>query len=98
MYPQDGWYDHTKPWNSNEERLTGEALGALFTMSSEEIRNLRPPIPRMGLFPPRFGLSRPAIGIRDVIDIDHYYPGARVDYSGMQSGYQGSSFPSLAQF
>lgn len=98
MYPTEGVYDHSRPWQSNEERLVGEALGTTAGMTADDIRAIRPPIPRIGLFPPRFGLSKPPLGIRDIIDIEHYYPGARTDYSGMSSGYQGSSFPTLNQF
>lgn len=98
MYPQDGVYDHSRPWQSNEERLTGDALAAAAGMATEAIRAIRPPIPRIGLLPNRFGMRKGYLGIRDIVKVDLIYPGARVDYSGSQSGYQGSSFPSLAQF
>jgi hypothetical protein len=86
------------PWQSNEERLTSQAIASALLMSSDQIRALRPPIPRISFLPPRFGYRVDAIGIRDLIDINKTFPGARVDYSQAQSGYQGTSYPSLNQF
>lgn len=93
----NGVYDTTKPWQSNEERLAGHALSAAaLGADTDDIRSIRPPIPRVGFLPPRFGYGeRRALGIGDLVDLDLIYPGARVDYSGNQSGYQGTSFPSL---
>lgn len=93
----DGWYDRTKPWNSNEERLVGEALAsAALDGPVDPFYNVRPPLPRTNPFPPRFGYGdRPAFSITDVANLDAMFPGARIDYSGNKSGMQGSSFPSL---
>lgn len=98
MQSADTVYDRTKPWQSNEERLTGQALAAVATLDAAQIQSIRPPIPRIGFLPPRFGYWQEALGIRDIVRLDQIYPGARVDYSGSQSGYQGTSFPSLNQF
>jgi hypothetical protein len=85
-------YDYSRPWQSNEERLTGIALMAVALMPADAIRAIRPPIPRIATNPPRFGLpDRGAIGIADIIDMDQLYPGARIDYSGSNSGYSGST-------
>lgn len=100
VYDRRAWnaYNAAPPWQSNEERLCGEALAANANMSSDQIASIRPPIPRVGLFPPKFGYRQDAIGIRDIVQIDNVFPGARVDYSGSTSGYSGTSYPSLNQF
>lgn len=96
-------YDTTKPWTSNEERLTTQAL-AVATIPGEDIspvpndaiaRNVRPPLPRTELFPPKFGYRVDALGIADIVKLDTVFPGARVDFSGSVSGYQGTSTPAL---
>jgi hypothetical protein len=91
----DSVYFRGHPWASNEERLVTEALGATAGMSVEQIQAIRPPIPRVQLFPPRFGYEKKTIGIEDVLDINRSYPGARVDYAGNKSGQEGSTAPSL---
>jgi len=85
-----------KPWASNEERLTTEALSAATIPGNILQETVRPPLPRVQLFPPRFGYRTEAIGIRDVLDVNLTYPNARVDYSGHASGggYSGTSTPS----
>lgn len=91
----DSVYFRSHPWQSNEERLVSEALGATAGMSMEEIQAIRPPLPRVKLFPKRFGFKKETIGIEDVLDISKSYPSARVDYSGNKSGQEGSTAPSL---
>jgi hypothetical protein len=93
----DGQYDYTRPWQSNEERLTGEALAAAALDGPvDPAYNTRPPLPRTNPFPPRFGYGdRPAFGIKDIVNLDALYPGARVDYAQNNSGMAGTSFPAL---
>lgn len=91
----DTVYNHNRPWQGNEERLTGEALAAQAGMTAEEISRIRPPIPRISAFPPRFGYEQHALTIEDVFSTNQLYPGARTDYSGNTSGMAGTSFPSL---
>jgi hypothetical protein len=87
-----------RPWGSNEERLTVTALASVANLTAEQISQIRPPLPRVQLFPPRFGYRIDAFGIRDVVNVNTVYPGARIDYSGSNSGYQGTSFPALGVF
>lgn len=91
-------YSKAAPWQSNEERLVSEALAASQTPGAALQQLVRPPLPRTQLFPPKYGYRQEAIGIRDIIDVDVLFPGARVDYSQSQSGYSGTSYPSLNQF
>src|SRR4051812_9819031 len=87
-----------KPWASHEERLTSEALASATAAGSDLQAGVRPPIPRVILFPPRFGYRTEPLGIRDILDVDHAFPSARVDYSGSSSGYSGTSTPSLGNW
>ena len=89
-------YAQDRPWASHEERLTTQALAAVTAPGVVLSQAVAPPLPRTVLFPPRFGYGeKDAIGIDDIVNLDVLYPGARTDYSGSQSGYSGSSFPSL---
>jgi hypothetical protein len=96
--PAQGSLSSGKPWASNAERLVDLALASA-DLTYEQIESIRPPLPQVQLFPPRFGY-RPYVDqfrIEDVVDLDLLYPGSRVDFSGSTSGYQGSSFPALNQ-
>jgi hypothetical protein len=85
-----------KPWASNEERLLSQALSVADTPGAILQETVRPPLPRVQLFPPRFGYRTEQPTIQDVLmNLDATFPGARVDYSGSQSGYQGTSYPSM---
>lgn len=95
MQGPDSVYDRSHPWQSNEERLVSEALSATAGMTEEEIQAIRPPLPRVRLFPPRFGFVKRVLTIDDVLNIPEAYPGARVDYAGNRSGQEGSTSPSL---
>lgn len=78
-----------RPWQTNEERLTGLALeSALLSDKPDFIRSLAPN--NRPLFPPRFGYSQHVIGISDVIHLDRSMVRARYDYTGSVSGYAGS--------
>jgi len=61
--------DYLGPFQSNAERLMGQSL-ATWSMTSEEIQQyVRPPLPQVKLFPPRFGYTENEIGIEDLIDL-----------------------------
>jgi hypothetical protein len=90
-------WTYNGPWSSNMEKLTQQALLAN-TMPASQLQALvRPPLPQVHLFPPRFGFGpRPQIEIDDVITLDRVYTEPRVSwYSGSPSGYSGSSRNSL---
>lgn len=88
-------YERTRPWASNEERLTTEALASATIPGAVLQAQVAPPLPRVVAFRPRFGYERDALRIDDIVNLDVIFPGARVDYSGSRSGYSGSSFPAL---
>jgi len=86
------------PWASNEERLTQQAI-AVATIPGSEIQEMvRPNLPQLQLFPPRFGYGeRTQPTIDDVVTIDRVYTEPRVSwYSGGIGSYSGSSRNSLA--
>lgn len=84
-----------RPNSSYQDALTADALSAAMGESAESIRQRRPPIPSE-LFPPKFGYRTEAFGIADLAQVDRLY--RRNDFTGKQSGYQGTSYPSLNQF
>ena len=57
------------PFQSNQERLLSQSMAA-WTMTSEEIQQyVRPPLPQIQLFPPRFGYTEYEIGIEDLVNL-----------------------------
>jgi hypothetical protein len=86
-------WTYNGPWSSNMERLTQQAL-MVATMPSNQIQQMvRPNLPQIKLFPPRFGWGeRTQPEIDDVVSIDRVYTEARISwYSGSPAGYSGSS-------
>lgn len=75
--------------------MTQAAIAADYEMDDEQIREIQGPL-NLDLFPPRFGYRTEALGIKDIASLNDLY--RRVDYSQRQSGYQGTSYPSLNQF
>lgn len=92
---QDGWYDRTKPWNSLAEARLTATLGALAGATAEQIQSLRPPLPMIELFPPRFGFEKSEPTVEDCFRQRTRYPTAQNDYTRVQPGYSGSSVQSL---
>lgn len=82
---------YLRPWATNEERLTQQAIQAALVPGQELVDQVRPPLDQVQLFPPRFGYRTRALGIDDIIDIDNVDPATRYDYSGTQSGMGGTS-------
>ena len=85
----------SRPNTSYQDQLTADALRSATLDTAEEIRNRRPPVGGYP-FPVRFGYRDTALGIADIVRLDNIY--TRLDFSGKQSGYQGTSYPSLNQF
>lgn len=84
-----------RPNASYEDSMTAAALSAAMGEPAESIRERRPPMP-IQLFPPRLGYRTTALGIADIVQLDSIYQ--RTDFSGRQSGYSSSSYPSLNQW
>ena len=61
--------EYIGPFQSNQERLLSQSLAA-WDMTGEEIQALvRPPLPQIKLFPPRYGFTENEIGIEDIIQL-----------------------------
>jgi hypothetical protein len=81
-----------KPNQTHEQYLTGLALESAMSMTADQIRQIRPPVP-VQLFPPRFGYRTEALGIEDIINVDQIYQ--RTDFAQYKSGMEGTSTPAL---
>lgn len=89
-------YDETKPWQSLQENQVSRALSGQARLPTGRIEDLRPPIANIGKTPPRFGYGdcqQPTIA--DVLAVEAKFPQPRVDYTGSQAGYTGTSYPAL---
>ena len=84
-------WTYLRPWASNEERLTQQALEAALAPGAILAEAVRPPLDQVQLFPPRFGYRTRALGVEDIIDIDRVTQPTRYDYSGTQAGIQAGS-------
>lgn len=91
-------WSYIGPWASNEERLTQQALVVATIPGAQLQEMVRPPLPQIQVFPPRFGYGdRRVPSIDDIITVDRTYPEPRVSwYSGGVGSYSGSSRNSLA--
>lgn len=99
----DGRYDHTKPderlpswsssrpWGSKEEEFTTQAIQAAIASGPELQDMIRPPLPQVNLFPPRFGYRTAELGVNEVVDVNEIYrtPPAS-NFSGSPAGYTGT--------
>lgn len=92
---QNSLYDYTKrgPNESIAEQYVTERLNQAAMASA----NVRPPIPNIGLTPPRFGYRSITPDIYDILDVDNTFSSSMTDWSGKVSGYSGTAFPSLQQ-
>lgn len=97
MLSADTRYDQTKPWQSLQENQVSRALSGQARLSTKRIEAIKPPIANLGKSAPkRFGYGdcvQPTI--EDVLAIDMRFPIPRVDYTGSQAGYTGTSYPAL---
>lgn len=81
-------YTQHSPDQSNEERLTTEAL-AESQAPEDVVRMLTPPLPQIVAFPPRFGwptYEQRQPGIEEVFDLDRMYGDFSADRSGSYTG------------
>jgi len=85
-------YDYMGPFSSMQEGLMTRALYSL-TMPAALLQDIvRPPLPQVNLFPPRFGYRTRELGIMDVMDVNEAYDEPqRVDYTKSNAGYEGTS-------
>jgi hypothetical protein len=110
MQLQDGVYDrkpwvappeaayppqeYIGPFASNQERLLSQAL-AVATMPGADVQTVvRPNLPQIQLFPPRYGYVKTAYGIEDIMDVTaRTYE--RTDYAQQPNTQESTSRNSL---
>ena len=94
MPPQE----YIGPFASNQERLVSQSLAA-WTMSAAEVQAyVRPPLPQIKMFPPRFGYSEHEIGIEDLVNLPRTVAGTQrveSDYSQTPNTTESTSTNSL---
>lgn len=84
-------YDYMGPFANAQEAFMARALKAA-TMPAALLQDIvRPPLPQVQLFPPRYGYRTRALGIEDVMDVNaEFYP-TRVDFTRDQGSYSGTA-------
>ena len=84
-------YDYMGPFANAQEAFMARALKAA-TMPRELIQDIvRPPLPQIQLFPPRFGYRTRELSVMDVMDVNNEFQPTRVDFTGEKGSYQGSA-------
>jgi len=86
----DTIYNVARPVQSMAEQLVSAQL--VMNATADAI-NRRPPIPNIGLIPNRFGYPVDPPGISDILVVDDSFSANFGDFSGTESGYQGTSYP-----
>ena len=82
----------TGPFQGMNEQLVHAQLVENATVDAA---NRKPPIPNIGKIPNRFGYRTEAPGISDVLVVDDAFAAQFGDFSGTESGFQGTSYPSI---
>lgn len=95
MDAQDGVYnrrpwDYSGPFGSTQEMLVSQALSTITIPGAILSTAVRPPLPQIQLFPPRFGYRSRQIGINDVINVDEVFQGPPMRTNGVLPGAQGT--------
>lgn len=80
---------------SNQERLQSQALYSQTAAKAATLSKIKPPLPQIELFPPRFGRIKTEPGLRDCLTVDRFYQGNFNMMSGGPAGTSGSSTPAL---
>jgi hypothetical protein len=84
-------YDYMGPFANAQEAFMVRALRSA-TMPAALLQDIvRPPLPQVQLFPPRYGYRTRELGIMDVMDVNSEFQPTRVDFTREPGGYQGTS-------
>lgn len=93
--PPPAWA-YLRPFDSNEERLVMQATEIYMLPNAEIQQVVRPPLPQIVLFPPRFGYKQTQPGLQDIIEVardvrvSDAFSGGPGSYSGSARNIQGS--------
>ena len=86
-------YDYMGPFENVQDAFMARALKSV-TMPAQLIPDIvRPPLPQVQLFPPRFGYRHRELGVLDVMDValDENFQPIRTDFTRSPGGYQGTA-------
>ena len=79
------------PFANAQEAFMARALKAV-TMPAQLIPDIvRPPLPQINMFPPRYGYRTRELGIMDVMDVNDQFQPTRVDFTREQGAYSGTA-------
>lgn len=87
-------YRELGPNYSSQELLVTAALRIAMIPGDEILATVRPPLPQIDPFPPRFGYPdypdrQPGVDV--AFSVDRFYPNARYELSGGVAGWQGAA-------
>lgn len=84
-------YDYMGPFANAQEAFMARALKSV-TMPAQLIPDIvRPPLPQINMFPPRYGYRKRELGILDVMDVNNEFQPNRVDFTREQGAYSGTA-------
>jgi hypothetical protein len=84
-------YDYMGPFANTQEAKLARAIKSV-TMPAALIPDIvRPFLPQVQLFPPRFGYRTRELDIMDVMNVNSEFQPERVDFSREPGGYSGTS-------
>lgn len=84
-------YDYMGPFASVQEALITRAIRSV-TLPATMVQDLvRPPLPQVQLFPPRYGYRTRQLDITDIMNVDSEFQPTRTDFSQSPGSYQGTS-------
>ena len=84
-------WQYNGPWSTNAERLVSQALMVMNIPGKDIQAMVRPPLPQVQPFPPRFGDRTRELSIEDVMDVNEEFEPTRVDFTREPGGYQGTA-------
>lgn len=83
-------YDYMGPFASKEEEIITRALVSN-TIPGVQLQDVvRPPLPQIQLFPPKYGYRSRQIGLSDIAYVDELYAGPPTRENAADQGYQGT--------
>jgi hypothetical protein len=78
------------PFGSVQEALLTRAVRSV-TLPAMMVQDIvRPPLPQVQLFPPRFGYRTRELGVEDVMNVDSEFQPTRTDFSQSNGSFQGT--------
>lgn len=83
-------YDYMGPFGSKEEELISRAILPASIPAVQLADVVRPPIPNVYLFRPRFGYRSRQLGVADLMNIDELYAEPPVRHDAADQGWQGT--------